>query len=424
MRILLTGANGFIGRYLLAHLLHAGHDVVPAVRDPDQTDKLLPRPSSLFADFNRDRDPAVWLPRLSEVDAVINCAGILQARPGQSIVAIHAESPKALFAACRQANVRRVIQISAISAEAAAGTAYALTKKSADDYLKTTDLDWIILRPSLVFASGAYGGTALFRALAALPFVIPIPGNGRQSFQPIHVDDLAGAVLRILATPSLCRVVIEPVGPDRLTLRELLEDLRRWLGYGRTVLVRVPLPLVRLAARIGDMFGGPMNSTSIRQLEFGNVGDVQAFIGATGVAPRRWRDALLASPAQQEDRWHARLYFVRPLLRLSIATTWITSGVAGLMHAPIKAAARIANLGVPTWLFTAACALDILVGLVVLSRWRSGAVAIAQLMIVGAYTAVLSVVQPDLWLAPLGPLLKNLPFVASVLALAAIEQNR
>src|SRR6266481_841295 len=113
MRILLTGANGFIGRYLRARLSTAGHDVVPALRNPVQTDALLPQPRSIAVDFNRDVTPQAWLPRLRGIDAVINCAGILQGGRGQSIAAIHEQAPKALFAACESAGVKRVIQISA-----------------------------------------------------------------------------------------------------------------------------------------------------------------------------------------------------------------------------------------------------------------------------------------------------------------------
>ena len=424
MRILLTGANGFIGRYLLAHLLLAGHDVVPAVRHVASTDRLLPRPSSIFADLNRDTDPSIWLPRLSGIDAVINCAGILHARRGQSVEAIHSDSPKALFAACQQASIRRVIQISAISAEAAAGTAYALTKKTADDALSATDLDWVILRPSIVYAEGAYGGTALLRALAALPFAIPIPGDGNQPFQPIHIDDLAAVVLKILDVSSIRRVIIDPVGPQPMTLGEILADLRRWLGFARAPFIHIPLSLVRIAARIGDQTGGPMNSTAIRQLEFGNAGDAEHFVKVTGIVPRRWSDALLAMPAQQQDRWHARLFFVRPLLRLTIAATWLFSGIAGLVNPTTDLMIRLTGIGITRQASLAACAFDIAIGLAILLRWRTGLLAVTQLALVVIYSAVLSIVLPDLWLEPLGPLLKNLPFVAGVLALAAIEQDR
>jgi uncharacterized protein YbjT (DUF2867 family) len=424
MRVLLTGANGFLGRYLLARVVGAGHEVIPAVRDPAKADRLLAKPAAIFSDLNQDTDPDIWLPRLEGIDAVINCAGILQGRPGQSIEAIHAAAPKALFAACRQLSVRRVIQISAISAETKAGTDYALTKKSADDFLAATDLDWVILRPSLVFADGANGGTALFRALAALPMAIPIVGDGSQPFQPIHVDDLTSVVLAVLETPAITRMVIDPVGPDRIVLKEMLSDLRRWLGFRPAPFVRLPLTLVRIAARIGDVVGGTMNSTSVRQLEFGNVGAVEPFVRATGIAPRRWRDALLARPAQIQDRWHSRLFFIRPLLRVAIALTWIFSGIAGLTRPPAEPMVRLLNTGVPTQAFAAACILDVAIGIAVLVRWRPATMALIQTLLVGFYSIVLTIIQPSLWLEPLGPMLKNLPFVAAVLALAAIEPDR
>jgi uncharacterized protein YbjT (DUF2867 family) len=206
-----------------------------------------------------------------------------------------------------------VIQISAISAEPGAGTGYAATKHAADAYLAATGLDWVILRPSLVYAQGAHGGTALFRAIAALPFVTPLPGDGRQQFQPIHMDDLTGAIVRILADPSIRHVTLDPVGPEPIPLRQLFADLRQWLGYPPVPALPIPMPLMRFAARIGDVVGGSLNTTAIRQVEFGNTGPVQPFIAATGIRPRGWTAGLNQHPAKPRDRRHARLYFVRPL---------------------------------------------------------------------------------------------------------------
>jgi uncharacterized protein YbjT (DUF2867 family) len=426
MKILLTGANGFIGRYLLARLVAGGHAVVPAVRRPAETDRLLPAPASIAVDFNRDTAPADWLPRLAGIDAVVNCAGILQGRPGQSIAAIHEAAPIALFEACRSAGVRRVIQISAISAEPGAGTEYAATKHAADTALAASDLDWVILRPSLVYAEGAFGGTALFRALAALP-VTPLIGAGDQVFQPIHVDDVAETMLRILADASIRRVVIDPVGPERLTLRQILADLRQWLGWKPARAISVPLGLVRLAARIGDWIGGPVNTTAVQQLLFGNAGAPEPFVAATGIRPRRWQAALRARPAQAQDRWHARLYFIRPLLRWSLALMWLVSGLVGFLQPAALGQAVLAPFGlasaagVLTW---ATCLADIAIAFALVARWRPVATAAIQVVVVAAYTVVLTVALPGLWADAFGPLLKNLPVVVAALALAAMEGDR
>lgn len=428
MNILLTGASGFIGRYLLASLAQAGHHVVPAVRRPAEADRLLAEPASIAVDLNRDTRVEDWLPRLAGIDAVINCAGVLQGRPGQSMRAVHTTAPTALFAACLRAGVKRVIQISAISAEQAAGTAYALTKRAADEFLAATDLDWIVLRPSLVYAQGAYGGTALLRALAALPLVIPVIGHGEQLFQPIHVDDLSATVTSLLDRPRIRGVVIDPVGPDTLTLRRILVDLRRWLGLPPARVIEVPLPLVRILARIGDVVGGPVNTTSLRQLVYGNAGRLEPFVAAVGVKPRPWSTALLAQPAQAQDRWHARIYFLRPVLRWALALTWIASGTVGLLQpkavtAPVLAALGLS--GIAAFLaIPAACLLDIAIGAALLARWRPRSLAAAQLSVVAGYTVGLTYAEPALWTDPFGPLLKNLPLAIAIMISAVLEPDR
>lgn len=368
------------------------------------------------------------MPRLAGIDAVINCAGILQGRPGQSAQAIHAAAPIALFTACGRAGVKRVIQISAISAEAGARTAYAATKREADTFLTRSDLDWVVLRPSLVYAEGAYGGTALFRALAALPIAIPLTGEGDQVFQPIHVEDLCATILHALEGPSINRVIIDPVGPDRLSLKQILGDLRRWLGYPAARFVKVPMPIVSLAARLGDLLGGPVNRTALRQLEFGNAGDPGPFVAAIGAQPRRWADALLARPSQVQDRWHARVYFLRPLLRWTLAAMWLASGAIGLLQppktiGPITSAVGLGVAAVAAAIW-ASCLLDIAIGIALLVRLRSAILAPLQLAVVAFYTALLTWAVPSLWVDPFGPLLKNLPVMAAVLVLAAIEDDR
>jgi len=428
MNILLTGANGFIGRYLFANLTTAGHNVIPAIRHRNETDDRLSQGRSIAIDFNRDTRPEDWMPRLAGIDAVINCAGILQKRIGQSIEAIHADAPKALFTACQNAGVKRVIQISAISAEEGAGTAYASTKRVADSFLTSTELEWVILRPSLIYAAGASGGTALFRALAALPFVIPVIGKGEQPFQPIYIDDLSATVLRILDLPAIRRVIIDPVGPEIITLRQLLIDLRRWLGLPPGRIIEIPISLVRIAALMGNILGGPINSTAIQQLVFGNAGNSAKFIETTDIQPRRWSDVLSAHPSQVQDHWHARLYFLRPILRWALALMWMVSGIVGLGRPPGITSQAFAAFGLSgvaaSAVIWASCLFDIGISALLLIRWRPRWIALIQIAVVSAYTIELTYAEPSLWTDPFGPLLKNIPIVIAILILGTIESDR
>ncbi len=433
MRVLVTGANGFIGRHITAALLDAGHGVVAAVRDVDGIRRIFPEITAVAVDMNRDLSADDWAPRIEDVAAVVNCAGVLQGSRRQSIEAIHTRAPKALFDACARRGVRRVIQISAISAEDAADTAYARTKKRADDHLRGLDLDWVVLRPSLVYGEGSHGGTSLLRALAALPFAIPLVGRGDQVFQPIHMDDLTAAIVRLAETPNIARITLDPVGPDRLTMKEIVLRLRAWLGFAPVPTLPIPMPIMRAVARLGDWLGdwlggGPINSTALRQLEYGNAAPAGPFVEALGIEPRSMAAALAARPSQVQDRWHARLFFVRPLLRWTLGGFWLLSGMIGLIAPAGAIAPYIESLGIPghlaPWAIAASCVLDISIGIALFLRFRPGFVAATQILVVLGYTLALGVAEPALWADPLGPLLKNLPILVAALVLAALEVER
>ena len=168
MRVLVTGANGFIGGYIVSALLDAGHQVVGAVRDTDALRARFPDLDALECDLNRDTSIDAWLPRLAGIDAVVNCAGVLQDSPYDSTIGVHARGAAALFTACERAGVRRVVHLSAIGVDRDAPTAFSHSKFEGDKALMARDLDWVILRPSVVVGRPAYGGSALFRGLAAL----------------------------------------------------------------------------------------------------------------------------------------------------------------------------------------------------------------------------------------------------------------
>jgi uncharacterized protein YbjT (DUF2867 family)/uncharacterized membrane protein YphA (DoxX/SURF4 family) len=429
MRILVTGANGFIGSHIVAALRAAGHGVVAAVRDTADAARRLPGIAAIEIDFNRDLDTIYWLPRLDKIDAVVNCAGILQGTRRQSIEAVHAAGPKAMFEACKGAGVKLAIQISAVSADAAAGTDYAKTKLAAENHLRALDIDWVVLRPSLVYAEGSYGGSSMLRGLAAFPGVIPLPGKGDQPFQPIHVEDLARAVVEIVANPKLRRLSLDAVGPETLTLKAIVGRLRAWLGFRPAPTVTMPRWLVALGARWGDLTGGgPLNTTALRQIEYGNVSSSEVFAGQIGFRPRGMAEWMMLRPSHVQDRWHARLFLVRPVLRGTLALLWIISGLVGLLAPFASYAAIVAPLGLGAgtaglfaWLTSLA---DITIGAAVLLRLAPRLVGWLQLAFVAGYTLVLTLLAPGLWLEPLGPLLKNLPIVAAVLALMAIESDR
>lgn len=426
MRIMVLGAGGFIGRSIVAELTGHGHQVVAVLRPGRTADTIPSGADVVLLDLAQATTPDHWHQALRGVDMVINAAGILR---GAQMEAVHVTMPAALHRAARQADVRRVILISAISARPDVPTDYADSKLRGEDALRQSGLDWTILRPSLVYGEGSYGGTSLLRGLAALPWRVPLPGQGQFAFSPIHVRDLARAVRLVCEDERHAGQVLAPCGPETLSLRDLLGRYRRWLGFGEARFLPVPMPLMRVLGRLGDWLGqGPASTNSLVQLVAGNEGDGAGFARALGFAPRSLGEALRESPAQVQDRWHARLFFLAPAIRWTLALLWLVSALLGLVWGADQARAVVAGLDLPASLADplrwGGCLLDLAIAALVLADSRGRIATPLQLLTVAGYSLVIGLALPALWLDPLGPLFKNLPILVLILVHGAIAEQR
>ncbi len=430
MRVLVTGAYGFIGGHVVAALVEAGYHVVCGVRRSRVAQRFpdLPATSCDMAADLREED---WLPRLVDIDAVVNCVGILRERGRDTFEAVHVQAPHALFRACARAGIRRVVQVSALC-DPVDGE-FIASKHRGDALLLALNVDAVVLRPSVVYSvTGSYGGTSLLRALAALPGVLFLPVAGTQRLQPVAAEDLGMTVAAVLTRPGIAHTTFEVVGPHEITLEEYLRAWRGWLGCGRARDVRVPRWLVFAGAALGESLGrGPLGLTMLRMLERGNVGAVDAaqrLRSRLGIVVRALPHALAATPAQTQDRWHARLYFLLPMLRVSVAMLWIVSGLLGLLlPAPrVEAVTSAGPLAAATVLLLArgSGAADLALGLLCLVRWRPRKVLTLMLAMLVGYTAVIGLAWPDAWLEPFGGIAKNLPLIVTLLVLLAVEDQR
>ncbi len=427
MKILITGATGFIGSHLLQALSAAGHQVVAAVRDVRDARQRWPDCDAVAVDYCHDHDPEDWLPRLQGVEVVINAVGIINEHRRQTFGALHRDAPSALFRACAQSGVQRVIQISALGAEDTAFSQYHLTKRAADQCLMALPLNWTILMPSMVYGPGAKS-MALFKALAALP-VVPLIAKGDQAVQPVHVDDLCRAVLHIVVTNTPNRTRVSLVGPKPIIMKDLYAALRHWLGLDKAYFLSAPYWWVLLMARLGGALGDtPLTVDAVKMLRAGNTGDVAEVQRHFGFVPMDLPDALTRTPAQQADRWYAGLYFAPPLLRLSIALVWLTAGVVSAFVFPVtQSYALLAQAGITAaWaplLLYGASLLDVGLGLATLLAYRLPWVGALQIVVILCYTVIISVSQPDYWLHPFGPVVKNLPLVMATLVMMVLARR-
>jgi uncharacterized protein YbjT (DUF2867 family) len=197
--------------------------------------------------------PEDWVPHLKGIDAVVNCAGVLQDGGQDSTDAAHATGPAALFAACEQVGVRRIIHLSAIGVDRETPSAFSRSKSLGEKALMATGLDWVILRPSVVVGRSAYGGSALFRGLAALPLVPRTADAGL--LQIVQLDDVVDTVSWFMRPEAPSRVQLELAGPDRLSFDDVVASYRQWLGWRPARRVAAPRWLMSLAYQLGDFAG-------------------------------------------------------------------------------------------------------------------------------------------------------------------------
>lgn len=283
MRILLCGATGFIGRHIHQTLTQAAHTVIPASSQA--------RPGGVVVDFTQDTRPEAWLPRLQGVDAVVNAVGVLRDHATRPMQAIHADTPAALFEACAQAGVRRVVHISALGL-AGNPTLYARSKLQAEarlaEWTTRGELDGVIVRPSVVFGRGG-ASSELFLMLARSPlWWLPAPVV-RTRIQPVAVSDLADLVTALVTQPEAPPATVSAVGPQALTIAAFLRLLRQRLGHRRAWQATLPDWLTALSARLGDLVPiSPWCSETLALLSHDNVAPVDqvtSLLNRSPIAP-------------------------------------------------------------------------------------------------------------------------------------------
>lgn len=419
MRILLTGATGFIGSSIMVALQNNGHEVIACVHC---TKLRLPAGThAIVVDYMRDLTAAAWLPRLAGVEVVINAVGILREGTQTAFAELHHLAPRALFQACEQSGVGRVIQISALGADAGAVSRYYHTKQAADNDLRASTLAWTIVQPSVVFGPRG-ASTLLFLRLASLP-VIPLVGRGEQRMQPIHIDDLVAMVIKLIEHGRAIKQTVVAVGPVAISMRTMLAVYRKSLGLGKAIMLPVPLVLIRLAARAGDVLkNGALSTETLRMLLNGNTGPVAETQAILGYAPRALNDFITMDVANTL-RVQAVWSWLRPLLLASIAMVWLMAGVMSWVFAHDQGLALLAMLGLSSDLaagvFITACSVNIILGVATLLVPGRG-LWWTQLVVMVVYTFTLSWVAPALWVDPFGALVKNLPLAVVLLGLIAV----
>jgi len=282
MNVIVAGGTGFIGRRLCAELADRGHDVTALARNPDDAD--LPNTvETAMGDVSAYESIE---PHFEGQDVAVNLVALsplFKPKGNISHETVHLQGTENVVRACEEHGVGKLVQMSALGADPNGPTAYLRTKGQAEEVVRSSDLDWVMFRPSVVFGDG--GEFVSFTKKLTTPIVTGFPGGGKTPFQPIWLGDFVPMVADAVEDDEHVGEAYDIGGPEVLTLADVTH--LAYAAEGKSVrILPVPMPLAKLGMTMaGPLPFIPFGPDQARSLKVDNTVDDND-VGAFGVEPR------------------------------------------------------------------------------------------------------------------------------------------
>ncbi|MGF6312363.1 uncharacterized protein YbjT (DUF2867 family) [Bradyrhizobium sp. i1.8.4] len=427
--ILVLGASGLIGRYVTDDLRARGFHVIGIARHFTPAQKVSAADLELPV-MSMDAAALAELIRAHEADVVVNCLGVLQDGPGSDTRAVHHDFVARLLAAIRDSHrAVRFVHISIPGTADEDRTAFSTTKREAERLIAASGTAHAI-------APSAYGGSAMLRALAALPVDLPAD-EAATPFQPVAVEDVAATIAwlatRDVADQAVRSVTWDLMQPQPISLGGVIAQFRWSFGTAKLFRISTPSFLIDLGAYLGDLasrlgWTPPLRSNAIAELRRGVTGDPLAWMEATGIVPKTIAQVVDGRPASIQDKWFARLFLIKALIFASLVLFWVASGFIALVVSYDAAAGILSAHHFPPALVGPVTVLtslmDMSIGVLIAFRRTAAFGLVAGIVASLGYMAGSAILTPDLWIEPLGALVKTGPAIVLMLVALLIQDNR
>lgn len=266
MKVVVTGASGYIGKAILSSLTGSHYDVIALARhrSSSQSNAVMWEEKDVFSpDLART---------FTGADAVVHLIGIIREVPAEGITfqRMHVEASHHVLAAMQEAHVSRLIHISALGTRPHAHSQYHRTKWDAEQVVHSHDeLVSTIIRPSLVFGDGS-PFFAMLRQLAALP-AVPVPGDGTTLFQPVYRGDLAALIAALVSDSSAGGLTLEVGGPEQFTLNDLYNIMGDQIHRRHPPKMHIPMGVMSTLAHLSRILPVPITSDQLAMLTEPNI---------------------------------------------------------------------------------------------------------------------------------------------------------
>ena len=233
MRVAITGGTGFVGSHLARRLIYEGHEVIligRGIRDVNIAAKVV---------CTSVDDPTALAGAFAGCDAVAHCAGINREIGQQTYQRVHIEGTRSVVEAAAQAGVRKVVLLSFLRARPSCGSPYHESKWAAEEIVRTSGLDYTILKSGMIYGRGDHMLDHISHSLYTQPFFMTV-GLREKTIRPVAIEDLVEIMRAALVDSALSRATVAVTGPDEITLSEAVRRVAATIG--RRVFV-VPGPL-------------------------------------------------------------------------------------------------------------------------------------------------------------------------------------
>jgi NADH dehydrogenase len=287
MKIFITGGTGFVGGHVVSELLRRGHQLrilvhhrAPAIEGVEQVEGDVTRLASFES-------------VVAGCDAFINLVGIIREFPSRGITfaRLHVEATANVCAAAEKADIKRYIQMSALGTRPDAVSLYHKTKFQAEQLVRSSGLEWTILRPSLIYGPEDAFINMLADQMRLAP-VMPVIGSGTYRLQPIHVDDVARSCAMALEMPETVGQCYELCGAERLSYEGLLDAIAAAMGRSAPFKPHLPLGIMkRIIPVLQQVPQFPITSDQLQMLIEENICDC-CWKETFRFEPRNFRDGI------------------------------------------------------------------------------------------------------------------------------------
>lgn len=435
-QVAILGGSGLIGHAISLDLLIRRRGVVSIARRFSAAQKRALGTAAVEAEIIDMPREALWrLVNSAQADTIINCVGVLQDSAFGDTDETHRKFAADLVDFCARDPQKLLVHISIPGNSGADRTPFSRSKRAGEEAILASAAPYVIIRPGFVIAPAAYGGSAMFRALAMLPVRLP-PSLSRQTFGTTDIRDLCATIAFVVNQSrsgfqhwATTWDVIEE-NPSRLN--DVLDAFRNHFG-GPMPVIPIPGWLLTASAAAGDAVSWlgwrpPLRSTAIAELHRGVAGDPAKWIQETGITPANIDAMLMRLPVTVQEKWFARLYLLKPFAIGILALFWCASGLIPLTASFDASATLLTSHGFAAGAaYPAAWAgslADLATGCAIAFRPSCRFGLIAGLLLSLIYAVAGTIVAPDLWLDPLGAMTKVLPIAMLMLLSLALLQDR